>query len=258
MRTKSTNYFIMNTVNPETEKTLEQAWKKFNKKDFDSADELFATIAEEDSSFKEALYGRSACQLRKKDFNQAIEHLDRLQELDPEDYKTYHVRALCYGGDEDYEMALKDLQKAIDIAGDRHDLYYDMGGTLLAAKEYKRAAQYFEKCIDIDNKCYEAWVGKALAAYFNKEMKAAFEFANIALKFNPKSIMALLLKTEVLMETGKKDDAGKEVKKILALDAEIFKARQAETEETEGEDYDMDEDAYRTEDDEIEEFDLDD
>jgi superkiller protein 3 len=249
----------MKTPNTDTDKVLEQAWKKFGKKDFSGADELFAGIPEDEENYKEALYGRAACFLRKKDFAQAIEHLDRLQELDPNDYNTYHIRALCYGGDEDYEMAIADLEKAIEIAGEQHDLFYDLGGTYLAAKDYKRAAQTFEKCISIDNKCYEAWVGKALAAYFNKEQKAAFEFANIALKFNPKSLLALLLKAEVLMETGKKDDAGKELKKILALEPDIFKPREKDSEEDgESDSYDLDEDANRTEDDEIEEFDLDD
>lgn len=248
----------MMTTNTDTDKILEQAWKKYYKKDFDAADELFSGIPEEDNNFKEGLYGKALCQLRKKDFNQAIEILDRLQELDNQDYKVYHVRALCYGGDEDYDMAFAELEKAVEIAGDRHDLYYDMGGTLLAAKDYKRAAQYFEKCIDIDNKCFEAWVGKALASYFNKEQKAAFEFANIALKFNPKSLMALLLKAEVLMETGKKDDAAKELKKILAIEPSIFKAKAQDKEESDNDGYDVDEDANRSEDDEIEEFDLDD
>jgi tetratricopeptide (TPR) repeat protein len=250
---------MMKTPNTDIDKILEQAWKKFGKKDFNGADDLFASIPEDDDSFKEALYGRAACHLRKKDFAQAIEHLDRLQELEPHDYKTHHVRALCYGGDEDFDMAVEDLEKAIEIAGDRHDLYYDLGGTYLAMKDYKQAAQCFEKCINIDNKCYEAWVGKALAAYFNKEQKAAFEYANIALKFNPKSIMALLLKAEVLMETGKKDDAGKEIKKITAMEPDIFKTRKQEPETEEDTDsYDVDEDANRSEDDEIEEFDLDD
>lgn len=246
------------TANTDTEKTLELAWKKYAKKDFDAADELFSSISEEDTSFREALYGRALTQLRKKEYAQAIEHLDRMQELDPNDYKVYHVRALCYGADEDYEMAMKDLEKATQVGGDRADLYYEMGGTMLAAKEYKRAALYFEKCLTIDNKGYEAWVGKALTAYFNKEQKAAFEFVNIALKFNPKSIIALLLKSEVLMEQGKKDDAGKEIKKILAQEPDIFKPRQSEPEEVDTDVYDLDEDANRHEDDEIEEFDLDD
>lgn len=247
------------TANTDASKLLEQAWKKFDKRDFDGAEGLFSSVEEEGSSQTEALYGQAACLLRKKEYAQAIEHLESLLEIDPNDFKYYHTRALCYGGEENYEEAVNDLEKAIDLAGDRHDLYYDLGGTFLASKDYKRAAQCFEKCIDIDNKCFEAWVGKAMAAYFNKEQKAAFEFVNIALKFNPKSMMALLLKAEVLIEMGKKAEAEKEVKKIRAMDADIFKQEPQTTDaENESDDYDIDEDANRTEDDEIEEFDLDD
>ena len=241
----------------DTTKHLEQAWKKYNKKDFEGALSLFSDVTDEDDNYFEAAYGQAASMLRNKNYGAAIEILDKLTETEPNDFKLYHTRALCHGGDENYESAIEDLEKAISLAGDRHDLYYDLGGTFLAARDYKRAAQCFEKCIDIDNKCYEAWVGKALSAYFHKEMKAAFEFANIALKFNPKSLMALLLKTEVLMETGKKNEVEKEVKKIKAIDPDIFKS-ESPKEGTDHDDYDMDEDAYRTEDDEIEDFKLDD
>ncbi|MFW5708499.1 MAG: tetratricopeptide repeat protein [Bacteroidota bacterium] len=246
------------SVNTDTVKLLEQAWKKFARKDFKGAENIFTAITEEEEDHYEAIYGQAACLLRKKEYIQAIEVIDRLIELDPTDYKSYHIRALCHGGDENFDDAVADLEKAIEIAGDRHDLYYDLGGTFLAAKDYKRAAQSFEKCIGIDNKCYEAWVGKALAAYFNKEQKAAFEFASIALKFNPKCMLALLLKTEVLLETGKKSEAEKEIKKIRALDPDILTKSSAQEEEADSDDYDVDEDAYRSEDDEIEEFDLDD
>ncbi|TVQ09192.1 MAG: hypothetical protein EA361_15775 [Bacteroidetes bacterium] len=247
------------TASTEPNKPIEQAWKKFEKRDFEGAEGIFSSVSENDSSYSEALYGHAACLLRRKKFSRAIELLDTLQESDPNDFKIYHTRALCHGGDENYEEAVNDLEKAIELAGDRHDLYYDLGGTFLASRDYKRAAQCFEKCIDIDNKCYEAWVGKALAAYFNKEQKAAFEFANIALKFNPKSMMALLLKTEVLIEMGKKSEAEKEVKKIRNINSDIFKQEIHDSDsEHESDDYDVDEDANRTEDDEIEEFDLDD
>ncbi len=238
---------------------MEQAWKKFDKRDFDGAEGHFASVAKDDKHYLEALYGQAACQLRKKEFTQALALMDTLLKEDPGDFKYYHTRALCHGGEENYEEAISDLEKAIELAGERHDLYYDLGGTFLASRDYKRAAQCFEKCVDIDNKCYEAWVGKAMAAYFNKEQKAAFEFANIALKFNPKSMMALLLKTEVLIEMGKRAEAEKEVKKIRTIDAGIFKQdTSSEDIDHESDDYDVDEDANRTEDDEIEEFDLDD
>ena len=95
----------------------------------------------------------------------------------------------------------------------------------------------------------------------NKEQKAAIEFINIALKLNPKSLLALLIKTEVLLEMGKKADVEKEVKKILAIQPDIFKSGVMDDEDDDtdvDDDYEKDEDADRTEDDEIEEFDLDD
>lgn len=234
-------------------KLLEQAWKKFKKKDFNGSEKIFSGIYDEDQTHKEALYGYAGSLLRKKEYDQAIELLNKLMKLDPKNHEIYHLRAMCHGGNEDFEEAVEDLEKAIKIAGDRHDLYYDLGGTFLVSHDYSRAAQSFEKCIDMDGKCYEAWVGKALVAYFNKEQKAAIEFATIALKLNPKNLLALLLKALIYLETGKKSEVEREAKKIRAIDPNIFNT---EIMVADPQEYDPDEDAYRTEDDEIEDFKL--
>lgn len=246
-------------TNTETSKLFEQAWKKFDKSDFEGAIKIFSGICDEDEENKEALYGLAGSMLRKKDYNQALELLDKLEELDATNPKVFHLRGLAYGADNDADEVVEDLEKAISLYEDPFEAYLDLGGTFLVQKDFMRAAQCFEKCINIDGKCNEAWTGKALVAWYNKEQKAALEFVTIALKINPKHLLALLLKTEILLETGKKSEAEKEVKKILAIQPDIFKAKAAsEKEEDDDDDFDKDEDAFRNEDDEIEEFELDD
>ncbi|MFN3556568.1 MAG: tetratricopeptide repeat protein [Bacteroidales bacterium] len=246
--------------NNETTKQLEQAWKKFDKGDFAGAEKLFSAICEEEEENPEALHGLAGAYLRRKDFNNALETLDKLEELNAKDAKAIHLRGLTYGADDSLEEAIEDLEKATSLYDDPFEAYLDLGGAFLVQKDFVRAAQCFEKCINIDGKCNEAWTGKALVAWYNKELKAALEYLNIALKINPKHLLALLLKTEILLETGKKSDAEKEVKKILAIQPDIFKssARDEDKDDDEDDDFDKDEDAYRSEDDEIEEFELDD
>ena len=243
---------------------LEQAWKKFEKKNFDAAQEIFSDIVEANDQYSEALHGLAGCYLRKNEPDKALEIYQKLEKINAEDSRAYHLRALAHGADDDINKAIEDLEKAIEIAGDDFEAYLDLGGAFLVKKNYQRAAQCFEKCIDLDGKCSEAWTGKALVAYFNKEQKAALEYITISLKLNPKSLLALLLKTEILVETGKKNEVQKELKKILAIDPAIFKSTDdsssgEEDEHEEHDDYhEVDEDAFRDEDDEIEEFDLDD
>jgi tetratricopeptide (TPR) repeat protein len=249
---------MKNTSDKETNKPIDIAWKKFSKKDFQGAEKLFLEIYEAEND-TESLYGYACSLLRKGEGEQAAEMFDKLIEADKNNAKAYHMRGLSYGADENYAAAIKDLEKAIELTNDSHEALCDLGGTYLAMKKYKDAAQYFEKAVTSDGKCHEAWMGKALAAYFNKELKAALEFLNITLKLNPKNLLALLTKAEILLEMGKNSEVEKEVNKILAIDPSVFKKKSKETdEEEEGDEYDMDEDANRSEDDEIEEFDLDD
>jgi tetratricopeptide (TPR) repeat protein len=254
-------------TNTETNIMLEQAWKKFDKRQFDAAEDIFSAILDNDNSNVEALHGMAGCLLRKKDAPAALKLYNQLEKLDGENAKTFHLRALAYGAGNKHEKAVEDLEKAIELTDDGFEAYLDLGGTFIVKKDYKRAAQCFEKCINLDGKCSEAWIGKALLAHINKEQKAAIEFINIALKLNPKSLLALLIKTELLLDMGKKADVEKEVKKIMAIDPNIFKSATNDDDELDeddeddlddDDDYEKDEDAYRTEDDEIEEFDLDD
>ena len=241
---------------------LEQAWKKFGKKQFDAAEDIFSAVLDNDNTNTDAMHGLAGCLLRKKDARAALKIYNQLEKLDGENTKTFHLRALAYGAGNKPGKAVEDLEKAIELTDDSFEAYLDLGGTFIVNKDYKRAAQCFEKCINLDGKCSEAWIGKALLAHINKEQKAAIEFISIALKLNPKSLLALLIKAEILVDMGKKADVEKEVKKILAIDPDIFKSDLKDEDEDDDldddDDYGKDEDADRTEDDEIEEFDLDD
>ena len=253
-------------ISIETNIMLEQAWKKFGKKQFDAAEDIFSAVLDNDNSNIDAMHGLAGCLLRKKDARAALKIYNQLEKLDGENGKTFHLRALAFGASNKHGKAVEDLEKAIELADDSFEAYLDLGGTFIVNQDYMRAAQCFEKCINIDGKCSEAWIGKALLAHINKEQKAAIEFISIALKLNPKSLLALLIKTEVLLEMGKKADVEKEVKKILAINPDIFKSDHKDDDEEDDDDddldddddYEKDEDADRTEDDEIEEFDLDD
>ena len=245
-------------TNTETSKLLEQAWKKFKKKDFAGAEKVFSGILEQEETHKEALMGLSGSLMRRKEYLPALEVLDKMEELDPKESKIYHLMGLCNGGDENYEQCIEDLEKAIELSDDKFEAYFDLGGTYLVTKDYIKAAQCFEKCITLDGTCCEAWTGKALVAYYNREHKASLEYLNIALKLNSKYLLALLLKLEIFVELGKQTDAGKELKKVLALKPDIFKITHREEDNEMDDDTDVDEDANRSEDDEIEEFDLDD
>lgn len=250
---------MKNKPDAESNINIDLAWKNMEKRDFQGAIKIFQELHEthdDDAS----LYGLGCSLLRKGDAEQAVEMFDKLLERDKNNFKVYHMRALSHGLDENYAAAMKDFEKALELADEKQELWCDVGGTLMVTKNYKKAAQMFQKAVDNDGRCYEAWMGKALAAYFNKEQKAALEFLNISLKLNPKNILALLAKAEIFLEMGKVEEVEKELKKILAIDSKIFeKAKDfRKADDLDSDDREEDEDGNRSDEDEIEEFDLDD
>lgn len=238
---------------------IDLAWKRFEKRDFKGALKIFQELHESHDD-NASLYGMACALLRNGDAEHAVELFDKLLSRDKDNFRAYHTRALSHGMDENYTAAIKDFEKAAELTDEKHEIWCDLGGTFMVLKNYKKAAQMFQKAVDNDGRCYEGWMGKALAAYFNKEHKAALEFLNISLKLNPKNTLALLAKAELLLEMGKNEEAEREIRRVLAIDPKIFeKAKDfKKRDELDADDRETDEDGNRSDEDEIEEFDLDD
>jgi len=168
------------------------------------------------------LYGRGSAFFRSEDYESALKDLNALIKLDGKHSKAYHARGLLRGAEEKYKEAIKDLEKANSLAPGNQEVWLDLGGAFLLNKDFPNAQIAFEKAIELDKGCPEGWYGKAVVALFKKEHKKAIEFLNVALKFDPKHLNAILARAEAYLESGQRDDGIKDVKKAVALKPDIF------------------------------------
>ena len=201
--------------------TPEIAWERFYKKDFDAALEMFQTLVAGNQDDSAALYGRACALFRVSDHEGSLADLNALIKADPGNVEALHTRALLYGADELYDRTLKDLKKVAELEPGNGEVWCDMGGTYLLLEDYTNAGVCFERASDVDKTCACAWFGKAAVAMQQKQLKKAIEYLNIVLRLDSKHKLAKMARAELAFSEGKKNEAVKDIKKLLSEDKDF-------------------------------------
>ena len=213
--------------NKDQSETLEKAWKKFYKRDFEAALSLFEEIMEE-SETPEVLFGRACALFRSEEYEEARKAINNLIKSDMKNTKYLHTRAMLSGAEEKTKEAIKDLERVVSLVPDHVEAWCDLGGAYMLNKDYIRANDCFDKCIDLDKSYPDAWLGKGLVALEKKEFKRAIEFLNVAIKIDGKNLTALLARAEANFSSSQKQEAQGDIRKILSLNPDIFREDAAE------------------------------
>ena len=201
--------------------TPELAWERFYKKDFDAALKMFQTLLAENPNDDSSKFGRACALFRIGDHEGSLADLNALIRADPGNTAALHTRALLYGAAEHYERTLKDLKKVSDLEPNNGEVWCDMGGTYLMMDDYTNAGVCFERASDIDKSCACAWFGKAAVAMGKKQQKKASEYLNIVLRLEGKHKLAKMARAELAFAEGKKNEALKDIRKLLTEDKDF-------------------------------------
>lgn len=229
------------TTKQDQSAALEKAWNRFNKKDFEGALGIFEDLFDESES-QEALFGRACALFRCEEYEEALKDLNALIKLEPKNTKYIHTRAMLLGADEKTKESIKDLEKVVSLEPDSIEALNDLGGAFLIHKEYVKANNCFDRCIELDTSCPDAWLGKGLVALEKKEWDQAIEFLNAAIKLDGKNLIALLARAEAFILSNNKQEAQKDIRKIVSLKPDIFSEASGMDEEEKDADDDADED----------------
>ncbi len=236
--------------------SLEKAWAKFKKKDFEGALGMFEEFLEDNDS-EEALYGKVCCQIRCDEYEDAMKDLNILIKKNPKDVKALHTRAMLYGAEEKIKEAVRDLKQILEMAPDSVEARCDLGGAYLIQGDHAKANDCFDACIDIDTTCPDVWFGKGMLALEKKELKRAVEYLNAAIKIDGKFLLALLARSETFFLSNQKKEALQDISKALSIDPNIFKNSESAVEADEADGFDNDDNNAIDEDQDFESFKMD-
>ena len=187
---------------------------------------------------------KAAVYAEEKDFGAAIVELERILELDDKNIQVYADLSQAYIEQDMTDKAVEVLQKGYELTNDGglktkldgmlKEQALEYGNKFLSEKDHKQAAEEFQKVLDIDSKCIEAYMGKADAFEGMGDPDSAMECLQqgidetgneeLQTKFNEIKVRQLLENAEKLFSQKEYDDARREYKNVLVIDAENITA----------------------------------
>ncbi|MBD5081062.1 MAG: tetratricopeptide repeat protein [Ruminococcaceae bacterium] len=187
---------------------------------------------------------KAAIYAEEKDYSAAAVELERILELDDKNVQAYADLSEAYIEQDMTDKAVEVLQKGYELTNDGglktklegmlKEQALEHGNKFLSEKDYKQAAEEFQKVLDIDSKCVEAYIGKAGAFEGMNDPDSAMECLqqgidetgneDLQTKFNEIKIKTLLENAEKLYSQKEYDDARREYKNVLVIDAENITA----------------------------------
>ena len=143
---------------------VDEAWKFWEQKDFNSAISLFDEAINLNSENAQAWYGRGTAYASLKQYERAIQDFNKTIQIDPNNVKAYYNRGVTYNdGFMQYERAIADYDKAIQLNPKLSEAYNNRGTAYCHLKQYERAIQDFNKAIQIDPNDAEAYNNRGVA-----------------------------------------------------------------------------------------------
>ncbi|MDE6580263.1 MAG: tetratricopeptide repeat protein, partial [Ruminiclostridium sp.] len=179
-----------------------------------------------------------------KDYSAAVVELERILELDDKNIQAYLDLSQAYTEQKMTDKAVEVLQKGYELTNDNgikikldgllKASALEKGNKFLSEKEYKQAAEEFQKVLDIDKKCIEAYMGKANAFEGMNDADSAIQCLQqgidetgdegLQTKLNEIKVEQLLDNAKKLYSQKEYDEARREYKNVLVIDAENITA----------------------------------
>lgn len=179
-----------------------------------------------------------------KDYSSAVAELERILGLDDKNIQAYIDLSQAYVEQNMSDKAVEALQKGYELTNDsgiktkldglRKAQALEKGNEFLSENEYKQAAEEFQKVLDIDKKCIEAYMGKSGAFEGMNDADSAIQCLQSGIdetgdeglqtKLNEIKVKLYLGNAEKLYSQKEYDDARREYKNVLVIDAKNITA----------------------------------
>lgn len=187
-----------------------------------------------DPKFDTAIYnlGCSYLNSRPRNFAKARECFQRVLTINPAYKQAYYQLGMSYGYEDRYDVALTYMDKAIALSEDYLTAQNWKALVLFEMKRYEEAIQAYSAAIMLDPRNDELYVRRAAAKVDSKQFDTAVNDLNFALELNPQNTEAVMILSNLYLETGntelalaKIDHALNAAKDDKALSADLWNLR---------------------------------
>jgi tetratricopeptide (TPR) repeat protein len=179
----------------------------FEKREFFDAVEDYTTAIELDPEADQAYFGRGMALARQGMIDEGIADLSVFIKRNPKSSLAYTKRGVRYIWKQDYANAEKDLTKALELDPDNSEAHDDLGVVYAKKQDYEKAVEHFSATIQLDPSYQKGYHNLAMTLFLVGQDERAHMRVNQALALNPNHRDALLLKSQILEELGRHEEA---------------------------------------------------
>ena len=179
----------------------------FEKREFFDAVEDYTTAIELNPEADQAYFGRGMALARQGLINEGIADLSMFIKRNPKSSLAYTKRGVRYIWKQDYANAEKDLTKALELDPNNSEAHDDLGVIYATKKDYEKAVEHFSATIQLDPSYQKGYHNLAMTLFLVGQDELALMRVNQALALNSNHRDALLLKSQILEELGRYEEA---------------------------------------------------
>lgn len=186
---------------------LDRGLAYFNLHQFDDAVTDLTTVIKLAPERDEAWFWRGMARGRAGDVHSGIADLSRFIERNPNDSRAYTKRGVRYIWVGEFVLAQADLERAVSLDDTNAEAHDDLGVIYAQQERLAAAEQHFLKAIAHDPTYQKAYHNLAMIKHLAGDQPTALARVETALRLEPESRNALLLKAAILQAMGRRDEA---------------------------------------------------
>lgn len=178
---------------------------------------VLCTLSMATAASEEELFNRGVALLKEENPREAVKVFSQLIETLPDSPDAYRNRGFGYMKINRYDDAINDFQRAMELKPDLKDLYSNMGVALYYKKEYRKAIEFYDKELALRPDNHFCFFNRAICWAELKAYEKGLRDVTKSLDLYPDHYMALCLKGDLLVKTGRPGPAAQTYKKALKL-----------------------------------------
>lgn len=158
-----------------------------------------------------------AALLEKNKLAEGILHLEKAIAIYPNFPEAQIVLGTAYMDAKEWNKAELALKQAIELAPNASNAFFALGELYLRQKKYSEAEKHLRQGLGIDNRSWRGHFALGRVYWASNDVKQAAKQIALTLQLNPDLADAHLLAGNILLRSGKREDARTEFEAYLRL-----------------------------------------